>query len=250
MISSNSVLLCIKCSSALLIAATGIALAGNEAELWTLSDRWKFSLSATPIFVGFLGATTSAAGQFFGQRLEKKKKHAEFVLAALAWDLHDITGIDVRDLGTAAYIKHRWGRWVWPWQEGLRRLARVRPKLAGTSGVRWRPGVGVVGQAVSKRRDVCENLDLLDSQLTNATKPDWEQQDEDARMGMSFDEYHGARGMFAVVLASPMIHPNSSEVVGCLSVDAPAGSYAQLSGDPVRAAVGAAADELAQRIFS
>lgn len=250
MTTKNSILLGIKCGSAILIAAAGIALAGNEAELWKLSGAWKFSLAAAPICLGFLGSTTSSAGQFFGQKLEKKRKDAEFVLSALAWDLHDITGIDVRDLGTAAYLKRRWGWWLWPWQEGLRRLARKRPKLTGASGVRWRPGVGIVGQAVSKRRDICENLDLLDSQLANATKADWEQQDADARMGMSFEEYHRARGMFKVVLASPMIHPNSSEVVGCVSVDGPAGSYPQLSDASVRGVVAAAADELAQRLFS
>ncbi|MGW1515733.1 hypothetical protein [Streptomyces sp. NPDC002287] len=247
---ANTVKLWAKIVGAIIIAGAGVAYAGDEMERWKLSPGWKFTCAMVPLAVALIGTVASAISQVKRVRLDKRRDDIKFTLSATGFEIQDITGIDSRNLGLAAYHVDKWGPWVWPWQERLERLVRVRPKQTGVSGVRWRPGVGIVGQCVEQGKDICEDLSVFDSQLQNVTRQQWESLPREDRMGLTYGEYLSVRGKFGAVLASPIIDRNGSGVLGCVSVDGPSMAFVHFSGQQVREALAAAADELAQHVFS
>jgi hypothetical protein len=231
---------------AALIAASGVALAGHEAQRWRLSATGQFAWAVLAIAVGFVGALSSAVGQVRTRQSERLREQIRGILAPLAFELQDLTVIDVRELGLAVYQRRRWGWWRWPWEQRLYRLHRERPRRAAVSGIAWRPGVGVIGRCVDRGQDVWEDLAFLDDQLGQVGAGDWAALGPDVTYGLSFADYQRVRGKFGVVLATPLVReaPTGAQVVGCISVDAPGGTVQQLASDEARSAVAAAADLL------
>jgi len=221
-------------------ASTGLTAVG--VRLWDPEREVLVTLVATSGAIAFGSATYAAAEEVRAQMAARVREKVAFVLRALAFDLHDATDLDVRDIGVSAYVRRR--AWWRPWHEYLARMHRERAAwCAATSGIQWRPGMGVVGRCVSEAQDVAVDLSSVDEQLGGVARREWSRVEPDLRMGMSWREYHKARGKYGVVLASPIIDDRGSpaRVRGCVAVDAPAGSMGRITADPVRERVASAA---------
>lgn len=232
-----------------MVAATvALALSLVEANLWTVDDDTRLSLILAAAGIGVIATVLAAFGEFLRQRGEARADHARAILVPLAFVLQDTTGIDVRDLGIAAYLRRR--VWWWPFQERLSRIYRERARLASASGVRWRPGKGVIGRCVELGQDVCVDLAGLDELLTGVTPEQWTELGSDLTLGLSFAEHQRLRGKYGAVLATPILveHPTGTQVVGGVTVDGPPGSYDLLASRTIRAQVASAAELLADQI--
>jgi hypothetical protein len=86
------------------------------------------------------------------------------------------------------------------------------------------------------------DLAALDISLSGVTREQWPSVDAESRLGLSWREYERVRNKYGVVLASPIIDDEGwhARVVGCVAVDAPAGSRKKLTRDEVRERVATA----------
>jgi hypothetical protein len=224
------------------------ALAAGESGLWTPEESVSLALLATTAATSVTSSISAAVAEFRRQRASALTEQARRVLVPLAFVLQDITGIDVRDLGTSAYLRQR--PWWCPWRERLIRLYRERPRLGSTSEIRWRPGVGILGISVELGQDVCMDLRVLDEILAGVTEEEWRLLSRDVTLGLSYRDYQRVRGRYGVVLATPILQESGAEttVVGCVVVEGPPGSYDLLTSDQVRAQAGSAALILASHM--
>lgn len=232
-------------STAVIVAVVGICLGLHEMGTWTLPGPFAAGLLIAGVFVAFVTATEAAVDQRRHGRVAELREQARAVLAPLLLELEEATGINARELGVAAY---RIRKPIWPLgKTRLERLLRLQLLIKVASGIVWRPGVGVVGQCIQRGEDVVENLATLDEQLASVTPAEWDTLGDDLTYGFSYAEFQRVRGKYGVVLASPMIRetPLGSRVVGCVSVDAPPGSFQALASNDIRALVAAAAVTLA-----
>jgi hypothetical protein len=232
-------------SAAVIVAAVGIGLGLHEMGSWVLPSWLAASLLIAGVLVAFVTAVEAAIDQRRHGRVAELREQARAVLAPLLLELEEATGINARQLGVAAY---RIRTPVWPFaKERLERLLRLQLIIRVASGITWRPGVGVIGQCVARGEDVVENVATLDEQLASVPPADWERLGEDLTYGFTYAEFQRVRGKYGVVLASPMIKetPLGSRVIGCISVDAPPGSFQALAADEIRGLVAAAAVTLA-----
>jgi hypothetical protein len=166
-------------------------------------------------------------------------------LAPLLLELEEATGINARQLGVSAY---RLRQHIWPFAKPrLERLLRLQLLIRVSSGIAWRPGLGVIGQCIQRGEDVVENLAALDEQLSDVLPDEWASLGDDLTYGFSYEEFLRVRGKYGVVLASPMIKetPLGSRVIGCVAVDAPANAFAVMASEGIRGLVAAAAVTLA-----
>lgn len=234
---------------AVVAAAVAMALSLVEADLWTVDSGTRLTLILAAAAIGVAATVLAAFGEFLRQRGEARADHARAILVPLAFVLQDMTRIDVRDLGIAAYLRQR--PWWWPFRERLCRVYRERARLASASGVRWRPGKGVIGRCVELGQDVCVDLAGLDDLLADVTPEQWADLDGDLTLGLTVAEHRRLRGKYGSVLATPILveYPTGTRVVGGLTVDGPPGSYDLLASRQVRAQVASAAELLADQLF-
>ncbi|MEY9212511.1 hypothetical protein NI17_005285 [Thermobifida halotolerans] len=252
-----------KLVSAVLAFTAGVALAGHEAGLWRFSPRGEFYLAAVGITLVFLASVASAVQQWRSANAEVTLRNvqqgATHALNALLFRIQDETGIDMRDLGATVHLRTRTG--LWPRRrERLVPVARVRFRATSASGIVWRPGVGVIGCCVELGKLLVMDVAALDRRLEGTSAAEWEELRSKERpdpggqaltLGMSYREWQRAKGKFSVVLATPLLGRSStgSKVLGCVSVDIMTpdpnpDSYSLLSGEAVRFAAGAAANEI------
>lgn len=241
-------LLALKVIWAVLAAGVALVLTLGEAGAWKISASTKVVLITAAAVISVASTVLAATAEFRRQRGDALAGHARAILVPLAFVLQDLTGIDVRDQGIAAYVRRR--TWWWPFRERLVRVYRERPRLASASGVRWRPGVGVIGRCVALGQDVCVDVGTLDEVLTGVTGEEWGQLDEEERLGLTYDEHVRLSGRYGVVLATPILleHPTGGKVVGCLAIDGPVGSYDRIAATDVRAQAAAAAELIAEHL--
>ncbi|MFY0408809.1 hypothetical protein [Solicola sp. PLA-1-18] len=133
-----------------LVAVAALVIAGTLAAdvFGRFLDRpAQSTLAGAGALVAFLSASAAAVGKWRSQRAESHREAAGVRLRALGWSVYDLTGIDVRDLGLAMYVVRPSP--VRRWRTLLRRVAYERSRRAVTTGVQWRPGMGVIGQCVA-----------------------------------------------------------------------------------------------------
>lgn len=235
-------------TAAVVAAVAGLALGMHQVGVWTLPGWFGATLVAAGVFVALVTSTEAAIDQYRHGRSEVLREQVRAVLSPLLIELEEHTGISTRRLGIDAYRVHRP---VLPFRRvRLERLLRLKLIVAVSSGITWRPGVGVVGQCVERGEDVVENLALLDEQLANVGEDEWKTLPTDVTYGLSYEEHRKVRGKYGVVLATPMIKetPYGSRVIGCVAIDAPAEGFAALASDEVRGLVAAAAVTLASLV--
>lgn len=234
--------------AALVAAAAGFGLGLHRVEVWTLSPWLGVTLVAAGVAVAFVASTEAAVDQYRHGRFEELREQARAILAPLLIELEEETGISARKLGVAAY---RVRRSPVPFRRPrLERLLRIQLVVSVSSGVTWRPGVGVVGQCVERGEDVVENLALLDEHLADVEADEWSSVPSDLTYGFSYEEYRHVRGKYGVVMATPMIKETrfGSKVIGCVAVDAPEDGFEAMAAEEVRGLVAAAAVTLASLI--
>lgn len=232
-------------AAAAVAAAAGLGLGLQETGVWSPPRELTVSLVVAGVLVAFVTATEAAIDQRRRGRVAELREQARAVLSPLLLELEEATGINARQLGVAAY---RVRRPIWPFSKPrLERLLRLQLLIRVSSGIAWRPGVGVIGQCVERGEDVVENLAALDEQLDDVPPHEWASLGDDLTYGFSYEDFRRVRGKYGVILASPMIKetPLGSRVIGCVSVDAPADAFEQLADEEVRGLVAAAAVMLA-----
>ncbi|MGH8775777.1 MAG: hypothetical protein ACRDWI_11570 [Jiangellaceae bacterium] len=232
-------------AAAAVAAVAGLGLGLQETGAWSPPRELTVSLVVAGVLVAFVTATEAAIDQRRRGRAAELREQARAVLSPLLLELEEATGINARQLGVAAY---RISTPPWPLgKPRLERMLRLQLLIRVSSGIAWRPGVGVIGQCVQRGEDVVENLAALDEQLADVPRHDWASLGDDLTYGFSYEQFQGVRGKYGVVLASPMIKeaPLGSRVIGCVSVDAPADAFERLADEEVRGLVAAAAVTLA-----
>jgi hypothetical protein len=220
------------------VYATGLGL-------WQPARSVRLGLVFAIGVVAFVSSAYVAVEEYRSRRADSAREKVSFVLRALAFDLQDAAGLDVRDLGVSAYELRR--RRLPPWTPVLVRLHRERATACTTAGgVRWRPGKGVVGRCVAEGKELCVDLAALDHRLGGVGQLVWNNLEPDDQLGLSWREYRRVRGKYGVVLASPIIDDSRSpaQVVGCVVVDAPAGTRDRMRRDDVRERVSTAASAI------
>lgn len=221
-----------KTLAAVLAAAAGAILALNGAEVIAVSRGLLIGCVVTSAALAALATIGAAWGEWRRRRLGARRDLAEFQLTATAWAIVDQVGggLDYRDLGLAVYTVSR--RWRWPFGEQLRRSYRVQASRRPTvSHVHWKPGKGVIGACVGKGEVVAVDLAQMYTALGDPTEAEWPAVPDDVRLGLSYAEYLDVRDKYDVVVASPLIDDSRARatVVGCLALDGPAGTYAELT---------------------
>jgi hypothetical protein len=237
-----------KALAALVTALCAVALAGHETGRWRLDDETRFWVSITGVLIGFFGALTSIARQRAADAGEVQAERLRVLLQPVALRIQDLAGIDIRDLGLSAYLLRQWGLWRWPWEPRLRRVYRVRPKIAAVSHVDWRPGKGVMGASVAQGQDVAEDLAALDEELEGTSLAAW---DPGLAYGLTYAEWLDTRGKYGVVLATPILVATSSgsRVAGVLVLDGPGGTFDTIVTEEIRALLASAADQVAANVL-
>ncbi|HEV2087585.1 MAG TPA: hypothetical protein VGR21_04670, partial [Cryptosporangiaceae bacterium] len=181
-----------KVSWAVLAAVVALVLALHGAGIWTLGTEWQARLIVATAVISVGTTLLAALGEYRRQRGEALAQHARAILVPLAFVLQDLTGIDVRDQGIAAYLRRR--LWWSPFRERLVRIYRERPRLSSASGVDWRPGVGVIGRCVALGQDVCVDVASLDELLAGVTEGEWAGLDAEITLGLSYADHQRLRG--------------------------------------------------------
>ena len=211
---------------AALTALTAAGLGLIQAGLWQPSRGQRATLVATAALVAFVTTTGAAVGEWRSRRAEAKRDDLALVLAGAAWAVHDLTGIDVRELGLAVYRVRR--QRLPPFGRILARVHRERAaRRPTTSGIVWRPGMGVIGQCVAVGADVGQDVGADSRPWLDVGPEQWPEVPEHVRAGLTYEEFAHVRGKYHVVLATPVIVDAgaSSRVVGCVALDGPEGSY-------------------------
>jgi len=176
------------------------------------------------------------------KRLARAAEMSELVRGA-AWGVHDLTDTDVRDLGISVYkVKRNRVRF---WREHLKRVSRERVNHSVPSGIVWQKGIGVVGLCWKKGKVVHRNLEPIFNRHRNCTPEQWAQLPEKTTMGMSHADFMRTADKYGTIVAVPIVDANE-RFVGCISLDAPAGSHDALTGKKVVEALGTAGQTVAR----
>jgi hypothetical protein len=222
---------------AVLGAAAAAGLSLRATRRWSPSDTVTVVLVVIVAVVAVLSSVTTAIGDYRRQRRIAATQDAEQALTAALWaivDLLEASGvpIDYRDLSLSVYRLHRrTGR-----RSSLRRVhmlrARNRPEA---SGIRWKPGLGVIGTCVQQGRLVAQDFAAISDLPDLRTEADWATLPDDVRLGLSWDQFSAARGKYGTIVAAPVYAPGKrgSVITGCIALDGPPDMEDELSATPV-----------------
>lgn len=192
----------------------------------------------------------AAVAEFRARRGQLIADKTLFRLRSLAFAVQDITEIDVRELGLACYLLRP--RKPWRWRPTLARVARDRAEHRPVvSGIRWRPGKGVIGRCVVEGAAIGTDLAADQADYTAVSEADWRSKrvPENVVLGLGYEEFIKVRGKFHTVIAVPMIDAGTGTVVGCVALDGPKGSLDRLWIDDVRNALTQGADDIAELVL-
>jgi hypothetical protein len=169
-------------------------------------------------------------------------------MRALAWDVHDASGIDVKTIGASTWVPSGIVLSGGMPRRKLHRLARERVNDTPVpSGITWIKGKGVIGRCWRDQREQLHDAERLFVSHGNCSRRDWDALGEDERMGMSHGEFQKIAGKYGTVIAVPLIG-RGEKVIGVVALDAPMGTISQLSSPDVTQAIGAAARVVSQLI--
>lgn len=231
-------------------AATAVALGLHQAGVLALSSTTRIVLVALAAAVAFVSSTVVAVGDWRRQRAEARRDDVAFALRGVAFAVQDLTGIDIRELGLAAYVVRRSP--LRPWRQVLTRVHRERSaRRPAASGIVWRPGVGVIGDCVRSQEAVGQDVGVDQAPYADVDRAGWAAVPEHVKAGLTFEEFQRVVGKYHVVVAVPLIDDTRqrTRAVGCVALDGPAGSYAALWTPDVRDALMSAATTLRQYVL-
>lgn len=249
-------------AAALVAAVTAVLLGLTQLKVVHPPLWLQVTAIAVSAGLAFLSTTTAAVGTWRRRRDAAVHDRVSFVLRTLAYTVQDLTDLDTRELGLALHLL-RADRWppgaalanlastVSPSRRAARlRLVRVVRERASrrpsASGVVWRPGKGVIGLCVATGEVVGQDVAADTGPFVGVPLERWPGLPEQVRDGFSWAEFTALAGKYGAVLAAPLIDDSgpSSQVVGCVSLDGPDGSFDLLWGTDVRSALAQAAETL------
>lgn len=214
---------------ALIIAAATVvaALFGADTprDFWDGRESWFL----TAIALLAISAVRPLVSDFLGRRSVQEEQRLLDALKAAHVQVVEITGIDWKDLGLHAFVVKRGIPWFW--QEQLVRVARWRLKsFPPAVGVRWTRGKGLIGRCWDLRQNVGADL-AKDWGEEALSRDQWEELDEELKYGLAFEEYERLR-IYGAIVATPILG-SGGRFLGCISADAPAGTFDLLWDDSV-----------------
>ncbi len=249
-------------AAAAVAAATAVLLGLTQLKVIAPPLRVQVGAVAVSATLAFLSTTVSAVGAWRRRRDAAVHERIAFVLRSLAYTVQDLTDLDTRELGVSLHLL-RADRWppgaalanlvdgVSPGSRAARlRLVRVVRERASrrptASGVVWRPGKGVIGLCVATGEVVGQDVAADSGPWLRVPAERWSTVPDDVRDGFTWDEFAALAGKYGAVLAAPLIDDSgqSSNVVGCVSLDGPDGSFDVLWSADVRSALAQAAETL------
>ncbi|WP_432526107.1 hypothetical protein [Kineococcus mangrovi] len=194
-------------------AVVTLLLALDQASVWAAPESAVVTLVLLTAVLAVVPSVLRAVATVRGRGAAARRELFDDLLSGALWAVVDATGLDPRDLSVAGY------RLVRPWGRAprLSRVHRVRARRRPVaSGVRWAPGMGVVGECVATGAVVARDVTTLDA--------------AGDRQGLSPEEFRRVRGKYAVVVAVPLVEDSGarSSVTGCLALDGPSGSLERL----------------------
>jgi len=241
----------VKTLAALLAAAAALVIALQAQQLVTFPRQVLLTAVVTSAALAAVTTIAGAWSEWRNRRRGDQRALAETQLAASLWAIHDqlAHAIDFRELGLAVYRRER--RWWWPFTVRLVRLYRVRSSLRpATANVTWKPGKGVAGACVERGVVVAVDLAQMYDDLGPLDENSWNALADDVKMGLSWREYLETLDKYAVVIAVPVIDDSrrQARIRGCVVLDGPRGSLAQLTEPEVIALLNALAQGLLRQV--
>lgn len=249
-------------AAAAVAAATAVLLGLTQLKVVAPPLRVQVGAVAVSAAVAFLSTTTSAFGAWRRRRDAAVQERIAFVLRSLAYTVQDLTDLDTRELGVCLHLLRadRWppGAALANLAAGLspgRRAARLRlvrvvreraSRRPTASGVVWRPGMGVIGLCVATGEVVGQDIAADTAPWLHVPADRWATVPVGVRDGFTWAEFAALAGKYGAVLAAPLIDDGgqSSQVLGCVSLDGPDGSFELLWSADVRSALAQATETL------
>ncbi|MGW1531100.1 hypothetical protein [Streptomyces aureus] len=172
-------------------------------------------------------------------------KHGKVLsaLGAALSQIEEVTALSASEIGLQAFVIELKG---WNRKKVLARLARLRlAEMQPPSEIEWVEGKGVIGECWRVRRYHDFNFDEHHSDQQAWDEGKWASLPESVTMGMSWTEFEQVRGRYGVIGAFPIVHAETSKLLGILAVDGGPGNYDNLTSGPVRKACASAAARIA-----
>jgi len=231
-------------------AVTAVGLGLHQAQVVALSPTTRTGLVAIAAVLAFVSSAVAAVGDWRRQRAEARRDDVGFALRVAGFAIQDLTGIDIRELGLAAYVLRRSP--LPPRREILARVHRERAaRRPAASGIVWRPGMGVIGECVRSQEAVGQDVGADQAPYAEIDRARWAGVPDHVKAGLTFEEFSLVVGKYHVVVAVPIIDERGARAraVGCVALDGPEGSYPALWTPDVRDALISAATTLRQYVL-
>ncbi len=225
---------------AVVAAAATAFLALVNAKVWMGSDREKFWAVATVAAVAIGSSVARPVRIVVLGKQVKQRLQIGAALRSLPWSINQQTdgAVPVPPLGASAWLVKGYGK-----RQALKRIGRERVQdTPGPSNVKWIKGKGALGRCWELERAQVIDTGKIDARWGKCSQDDWEQKCRpDTRMGLTYEEFRKVTGKYGTVIAVPMFDARNDKVIGCVSLDAPAGLHLQLVNADAEAAVASAA---------
>lgn len=205
-------------------AAIVVVLVGVDRpkNFWTNHHHtWLFLIALALVGVtAGLKPLVEAVKEPRGEHRRRYERKVEEILTGGFVKVVQTTGFDFTSVGMHAFLV----RGIRP---SLKRVGRVRlVRRAGTSGVRWTKGKGVIGTCWQKCAPVMYDIAAHREAALSMSAKAWDELPAEMRLGMTHQDYQRA-STAGTIMAAP-IQDDSGKFRGCVSLDAPAGSIAKL----------------------
>ena len=239
-----------KIGLALVGAVAAAVLAARGAKLITTSDRTALAALVVVALVAVLTPAWAANSDSRRRRAAREEVDAEQALSAALWtiiDLLEASGLDVdyRDFSLSVYrLRTSRSR-----ETELLLVHRERARnRAASSGITWRPGLGVIGTCVQTRDVAAQDFAALSTAPDLASPQDWAALPDEVRLGLSWEQFSQARGKYGTIVAAPSTTTRQGRtvVLGCAALDGPPDMVDALTEAPVINQMLLAADGLLQ----
>jgi hypothetical protein len=200
--------------NALAVFVLGVARFSWPSEtFWTSHAGWVIAGLVTTALVPFLQAGLSERGAKRDRKRIEREREIETCLTSSLIYIVKHGGSSWLDAGVQAFaMQGRWGR-----QRQIR-VAKVRLRPVGTSGVTWSKDKGVIGRCWATNAQQYEDLETHFSPFEDLDETAWDALPVETRFGLSFDDFQHLRGKYGVVAAVPIMN-NKDRYIGCITAD-------------------------------
>ncbi len=192
--------------------------------------------------IGLIGVIAiGSTGARWRQRDDQQKQTQQQLEAAaplrtLTWTVYsNDPSLPYPELGASAWIIEGFR------DRRLRRIGRHRLNANPVpSSITWTKNKGVLGRCWAEEAPQVVDTSEYDQKFNDSTQAQWDALPYDERLGLDYGEYRKIVGKYGTVLAFPIL-TESGKILGCVTLDAPAGHHDALDTPGVEEAVAGAA---------